>query len=183
LRQVYANWSAASDGGTDAKQACARALPLFEEWAGTNAPSVEALTRAQGHEFKGWLLAKARAGHYSSKTIHGFMTSVCSLLRFAHQELEWTPRHTWRGITIDYETENPRARWSAHHFETMATFPLFQRMELPKAWRAGAEAAYWMPLLALYTGATHRWLRCCYPAISVPDPIRPAIGKVAHAGR
>jgi hypothetical protein len=111
------------------------------------------------------------------------MTSVCSLLRFAHQELEWTPRHTWRGITIDYETENPRARWSAHHFETMATFPLFQRMELPKAWRAGAEAAYWMPLLALYTGATHRWLRCCYPAISVPDPIRPAIGKVAHAGR
>ena len=110
--------------------------------------------RAHGHEFKAWLLEKSRAGEYASKTVHGYLVSVCGLLRFAHQELEWTQRHCWRGIAIEYQTETPRARWSARHFDAMAGLPLFRSMDAPKGWQSGGLAAYWMPLMSLYSGAT-----------------------------
>ncbi len=46
-------------------------------------------------------MGKSRSGEYASKTVHGFLVSVCGLLRFAHQELEWTDSHCWLGIAID----------------------------------------------------------------------------------
>ena len=127
---------------------------MYEQWAGPLCPPLHEITRAQGHEFKAWLLEKSRAGEYASKTVHSFLVSICGLLRFAHQELEWTPRHCWRGIAIEYQTETPRARWSARHFEAMAEMPLFKSMAAPKGWQSGGLAAYWMPLVGLYSGAT-----------------------------
>lgn len=154
LRDVYDKWAAMSEGGIDAKRSCARALSLYERWAGPTCPPIQEITRAQGHEFKAWLLDKSRAGEYASKTVHGYLVNVCGLLRFAHQELEWTPRHCWRGIAIEYQTETPRARWSARHFDAMAGLPLFRSMDAPKGWQSGGLAAYWMPLMSLYSGAT-----------------------------
>lgn len=154
LRHVYEKWVAVSEGGVDTKRACARALALYEKWAGLPLPDTRTITRAQGHEFKAWLLEKARAGQYASKTVHGYLVSVCGLLRFAHQELEWTEKHRWLGIAIEYETEKPRARWSVRHFDTMADLPLFKGMAVPTGWQSGGLAAYWLPLLALYSGGT-----------------------------
>ena len=154
LRDAYDKWAAVSEGGVDVKRSCARALSLYERWAGPTCPTIQEITRAHGHEFKAWLLEKSRAGEYASKTVHGYLVSVCGLLRFAHQELEWTQRHCWRGIAIEYQTETPRARWSARHFDAMAGLPLFRSMDAPKGWQSGGLAAYWMPLMSLYSGAT-----------------------------
>jgi integrase len=154
LRDAYERWAAVSDGGVDTKRSCARALALYEEWSGPTRPQVASVTRAQGHQFKAWLLEKSRTGEYASKTVHGYLVNVCSLLRFAHQELEWTTRHCWRGIAIEYQTESPRARWSAGHLETLAKLPLFGSMCVPPGWQSGGLAAYWLPLPGLYTGGT-----------------------------
>lgn len=154
MRAVFEKWEAVSEGGRDTKRACARALALYEEWAGTSAPPVQRVTRAQGHEFKAWLMEKAKAGEYAGKTVHGYLTNIVSLLRFAKRELEWTTVHPWEGLSIEYRTEKPRGRWPRKALETMAALPLFQAFDVPRLRKAGAEAAYWIPLLGLYCGAT-----------------------------
>lgn len=154
MRDVFEKWEAASEGGTDAKRACARALALYEEWAGTGAPPVQQVTRAQGHEFKSWLMEKSKAGKYAGKTVHGYLMNICSLLRFAHHELEWTTKHPWLGLSIAYRTEKTRDRWPRKALETLAALPLFQSFDVPRTRKGGAEAAYWLPLLGLYYGAT-----------------------------
>jgi integrase len=155
LRAVFGKWKTFELRGPDAVSACERALKLYEEWAGPQPPAIQHITRAQGAEFKAWLLQKVEAGDMSSKTAHDRMVSVCGLLRHAAEELEVVERHAWRGLSIKYKTENPRRMWSHGDLQNLAALPLFQSYALPQRnWRAGGAAAYWVPLLGLYTGAT-----------------------------
>jgi integrase len=62
-------------------------------------------------------------------------------------------RHPWEGIELFKETTNQRRPWSTQELLTLFEQPLFQKYELPKDWRCGKDAAYWIPLLGLYTGA------------------------------
>lgn len=155
LRDVFDKWKTFERRGPDAISACERALGMFEQWSGMPQPPVGRITRAQGGEFKAWLLKKVEARELSSKTAHDRLTSVCGLLRHAFQELEVIERHAWRGLKIQYTTENPRRIWTHAELQVMAALPLFQSYALPeRAWKAGGAAAYWVPLLGLYTGAT-----------------------------
>ena len=158
LRYVFEKWEVADVRGKDATNACGRALKLFEESMGGTVPPVTEITRAHGADFKGWLVAKIAAGEMSSKTAHDRLTSVKGLLRFACDELEAIPKHPWRSLDIKHKTENPRRPWTHTHLQTMVGLPLFAAYELPSAvktaWKGGGAAAYWVPLLGLFTGAT-----------------------------
>lgn len=158
LRKVFDKWKVADVRGKDAMDACGRALKLFEDsLEGAPLPVAE-ITRAHGTDFKGWLVAKIAADEMSSKTAHDRLTSVKGLLRFAFEELEAIPKHPWRGLDIKHKTENPRRPWTHAHLQTMVGLPLFAAYELPSAgktaWKGGGAAAYWVPLLGLFTGAT-----------------------------
>lgn len=155
LRGVFDKWKTFERRGPDAVSACERALKLYETWAGPQPPAIQRITRAQGTEFKAWLLQKVEAGEMASKTAHDRMTSVCGLLRHAFEELQVIERHAWKGLSIKYKTENPRRVWTHAELQALAALPLFQSYALPqRSWRSGGAAAYWVPLLGLYSGAT-----------------------------
>jgi len=157
LRDVFGKWKTADVRGPDAISACDRALKLFEEsLAGAVLPASD-ITRAHGADFKGWLVTKINAGEMASKTAHDRLTSVKGLLRYACDELEVIPKHPWRGLLVKHKTENPRRPWTHEQIQAMAALTLFTAYELPRGktgWRGGGAAAYWVPLLGLYTGAT-----------------------------
>ena len=149
LRDIYDRWVKSKPLSNDAMNTCMRALLLYEEQ--TNNPPLHLLTRAQGDSFRAWLQQSERKT--SSKTAYDRFTWVKTLLKYAYRDLEVISRHTWEGIELFKETTNQRRPWSDTELQILIRQPLFQKYALPKDWRAGTDAAYWIPLIGLYTGA------------------------------
>ena len=149
LRDIYERWVKSKPRSSDAINTCMRALLLYEEETGN--PPLHLLTRAQGDSFRAWLQEPDRKT--ASKTAYDRFTWVKTLLKFAYRDLELISRHPWEGIELFKETTMQRRPWSEVELQTLFGQPLFQEYQLPKDWRAGSDAAYWIPLLGLYTGA------------------------------
>ena len=149
LRDVFIQWKASVGAGLKVGSVRAKELALedFEAFSGN--PPISEITRAQGEGFKAHLMAKGLA----SKTKHQRITDVKTLLKYAYHNLEWLPRQPWHGLDIDYKTETPRYPWTPEQLQGLFSLPLFQRYELSHLSKAGQDAAYWIPLLGLFTGA------------------------------
>lgn len=149
LRDVHTEWKTSKSRSEDTISACLRAVSLFEEFTG-NIPACE-VTRRQGEEFRDWLEHPDRKT--TSKTARDRLTWVKSLLEFAAQDLGLMRRSPWSGIEIAFQTTHKRRPWNNDELCKFFTQPLYTAYELPKDRKAGADAAYWIPLLGLYTGA------------------------------
>lgn len=149
LRDVYDRWAATKERSADSLRACKLALRLFEEFTGN--PPLSALTRAQGNDFRAWLIQPARGT--TSKTARDRFTWVKSLLKYAHRDLEALNRQPWEGLEIDARTTHRRRPWHATELQTLASAPVHSAYHLPTLWNAGKDAAYWLPIISLYSGA------------------------------
>ena len=148
LRQVYQRWLASKRASKDTAAACLRAVILCEDCLGGDL-DVRALTRAQGDTFRSWLLLMGA----TSKTSRDRFTWVKSLLKYATRDLEALPRSPWEGLDIAQKVTARRRPWTPQELSTLFGQPLFTRYELPGETKAGRDAAYWIPLIGLYTGA------------------------------
>ncbi len=147
LKAVYRRWKASKKRSADTESACLRAVVLCEECLG--AVDVVQLTRAQGDTFRAWLLTKGA----TSKTSRDRFNWLKTLLKYAARDLEVIPKSPWMGLDIAHKTTARRRPWKPDELAKLFGQPLFTRYELPKEWRAGQAAAYWIPLIGLYTGA------------------------------
>lgn len=147
LRKVYDRWKASKTRSADAESACLRAVALYEECLGP--VDVVQLTRAQGDTFRAWLLTKGT----TSKTSRDRFNWLKTLLKYAARDLEVIPKSPWVGLDIAHKTTARRRPWKPEELAKLFGQPLFTSYELPKEWRAGKAAAYWVPLIGLYTGA------------------------------
>ena len=150
LRDVFNSWQKA-DGlklTPDAVRSRELALGLFEEFTG-NTPITQ-VTRLQGNDFKAWLQTRGAA----SKTSSDRLIYVNALFRYAYTELELIDRHPWERINIDSETETRRKPWTNAQITAFFAQPLYTSYALPRLQKgAGADAGYWIPLIALFSGA------------------------------
>ena len=149
LRDVFERWKASKPRSPDSWAACMRSLVLYEGFTGN--PPLAQLTRQQGDGFRTWLQHPDRKT--TSKTAHDRLTWAKSLLKYASRDLELMPKNPWEGLEIAHRTTNKRRPWTDAELVTFFTQPLHAAYKLSKAKRAGADAAYWIPLLGLYTGA------------------------------
>ena len=147
LRDVYNRWVKSQPLTADSIACCGRALKLFEEQT-KNTP-LQHLTRAQGDAFRAWLQTLPT----TSKTARDRMNWVKSMLKYAAQELEVIPKSPWVGLDIKSKTTAKRQPWSTEHLQTLLAHEIWQHGKLPEDTKAGGRAAYWIPLLAMYTGA------------------------------
>ena len=149
LRDIHHRWTASRQRSADSVSACLRAVQLFEECAGPIA--LHQITRQHGDTFRAWLLEPAR--NTEAKTARDRLTWLKSLLKYTAQDLEALPRQPWEGLDITFSDCPKRRPWTAAELDKFFNRPLFQRGELPTDRRAGKHAAYWIPLLGLFTGA------------------------------
>lgn len=151
LRDIYDQWLKASPKTKDTAQACSRSLDSAEDCLGSPL-HVQQLTRAQGNTFKAWLQEPKRG--FSPKTAKDRLMYVNSLLRFACVELEAIPKNPWQGLSIEDTKTTTRRPWKDEELHQLFSQPLFQAYEVPSEGRAGGgPAAYWIPIIGLYTGA------------------------------
>lgn len=112
--------------------------------------SVHLITRNQGDAFRTWLQQQGTA----SKTASDRFTWVKTLLTYAHRDLELIPRNPWTRLAIANRTESKRRPWRLDELRQFFGLPIFTSYAVPFTTHAGADAAYWIPLLGLFTGAT-----------------------------
>lgn len=148
LRDVYDRWKKSGDAprSDDSIAVYDRALRQFE--GQHNGVTLEAITREMGDTYRTWL----RENCNTSKTARDRLTNIKSLLKYAHEALEWLPKQPWRGLDIKTTTTNKRRPWTTEELQTLFSAPLHTSYALPDARYGGREAAYWIPLLGLYTG-------------------------------
>ena len=149
LRDVYERWLHSQTRSHDSIIACKRSLALYEEF--TLNPYIKDLTRDQGDGFRSWLQHPDRKT--ASKTARDRLIWVQSLLNYATVELELLPRNPWQGINLKYSTTEKRRPWTEGELRILFSSEVFTKDKPLKDWRAGSEAAYWLPILGLYTGA------------------------------
>ena len=147
LRDIFDRWKKARPRSPDSVRACLRALSKFEECLG-NTP-LKDLSRSQGDTFRAWIQAQPIA----SKTARDQFTWIKTLLKYAHRDLEVINRNPWEGLEISFKTTTKRRPWTPEELNILFGQPLFTTYQLPRAAKAGLDAAYWIPLLGLYTGA------------------------------
>lgn len=149
--EVYVLWQKAAHRSKDTEQVYARALTLTEKCLGQPL-HITQITRSQGNALKAWLQAHEQG--FTPKTSKNYLSSLQSLLRFAQLELEVIPVNPWQGLSIKVPKTITRRPWKDAELQTLFSQPLFQSYALPDTGRAGGgAAAYWIPLLGLYTGA------------------------------
>jgi integrase len=106
---------------------------------------------------RAWLLKQKLSSKtdrvISSKTARDRFDYIKGFINFASRELELIPRNPWEGLAIEHATSKPRRPWSTEQLQALTAKPLFMAYDLPTDWGAGGDAAYWIPLIALFTGA------------------------------
>lgn len=147
LRELHARWQAARAISDDSSQSCLRAIALFEKSVG-DIP-LDQINRGMGDAFRAWLQQQPT----SSKTARDRLIWIKGLLNYAAVDLELIARNPWHGLDIKARTESPRQPWTSEWLARLLHHPIWSRGELPRDTKAGGAAAYWLPLLALYSGA------------------------------
>jgi len=149
LRDVFARWKDSGDKPrkADTIRAMERALTQFE--GQHPRVTLEGITRDMGDRYRAWL----RENSKTPKTARDRLIAIKSLLKYACRELEWTPRHTWEGLDIKAKTTNKRRPIQDTELVKLFGSEVHTAYKLPRDAKAGHDAAYWVPLLGLYTGA------------------------------
>ena len=148
MRDVFDRWKVSGNRRAASTRAVELALNLFVGEYG-NLP-VQQVTRDMGDRFRAYLLGMGDA----SKTSSGRFDAVKYLLLYAAREVELIPKNPWDRLAIKSRKEAPRRVWTRPELIALFGLPIFTRYEVPMLTNAGADAAYWIPLLALFTGAT-----------------------------
>jgi integrase len=149
LRDVFDRWKDSGDKPRkdDTIKAMDRALTQFER----QHPKVtlEGITRDMGDAYRAWLRKECK----TPKTARDRLTAIKSLLKYAHRDLKWVPHREWEGLDIKAPTTNKRRPWSDAELGKLFGSEVHTAYKLPRDAKAGRDAAYWVPLLGLYTGA------------------------------
>jgi integrase len=147
LSEVLDKWKASGDNPSEATVRKKRvSLRLFEEF--TQDAPIESLTKEQGGEFAGWLLARCKA----QKTAKDHLDGAKALLNSA-VGLGWLSVNPWQAHRVKVKKTRPRRPWTEENLRKLFDSTLFKAYQIPTAKHAGGAAAYWVPLLGLYTGA------------------------------
>jgi len=151
LREVYDKWSAVKRRPPKTIKSAEAAVRNFEAFA-KDVP-LHALTREGGNAFRAHLLTTAHESGNKERTAKKQLDWVKTLLNFAERDLRWIKRNLWSGISIEKTRGSPRELWEPEDLRGLFGTPLFTKYAIPKASKASADAAYWVPLLGAFTGA------------------------------
>jgi len=141
LADVFDDWKIGRK--RDAINKTTRALIMVKA-AGIEAP-LRDLTRQDGLAFRDHI--NATMAGTASKTRSDVLACIQALLNHAVRERGWIDSNPWRGTAITKGRAKKREPWDAADLQKLFHSPLTQDRRIDLA------AQYWIPLLALMTGA------------------------------
>lgn len=113
--------------------------------------ALESLTAKDGAAFTEKLKHLVNAAGRQTNTAKGLLVCIAAMLAVAVKK-EWCPVHPLKGESIK-SVPTKRDPWESADLPKLFDHPVFTAYQMPTDSRAGLDAAYWVPLLGLYTGA------------------------------
>lgn len=149
LRWLHKSWStdARNPVKPDSIKRNLRGVELFEQMVGPDIP-IDQITREHARQFADALALK----YQNSRTGKDRFIAVATLLNHA-VSMEWLSRNRLKGMAPAFEVKRPREIWEDADVVQLFDSPLFKAYAIPEGADPGMDAAYWVPLLALYSGA------------------------------
>jgi integrase len=167
VRSLLSEWKTTKKPSQDTFRACELAVEGLMAMLEVPDMDLSDLSRKFGQQYSAHLVERCK----SRKTAHGKLTWIKSLLNFASDDLELIPRNPWRGIEVRYSQASNRRNWSDSEISTLlSALKSPNKSPLTRHVGAGAEAAYWLPMLAMYTGARLSELAQLTPSDLVEEP-------------
>jgi integrase len=159
LRDVLADWSKHGKAGRQSYppktiSKYTKAVDRYE--ALTEDPSMAVIDRPSGALFKRALKGLEGADALSDETVRDTLINCGTLLNYYASQTGNIPASLWAKLTdkpTDAPKEAPRDEWAQDELVKLFGLPVWQRYALPKGKNGGLDAAYWVPLLGLFTGA------------------------------
>jgi integrase len=109
------------------------------------------INRRTGLAFKAFLMEPER--EFSGVTAGKHWHCVMAIINYAAHELALIDANPWKGTAAPTGKSEKRKPWSVEQLQRLFDSPLFTSYELPEDRKAGADAAYWLQVMAIYSGA------------------------------
>lgn len=148
LADILQDWIGAKRPKPDAISRMRLALSRWED-SGCAVP-LDKIDRQAGHRFKVWLLDAERG--LSDKAAKNMLDAIKALLSLA-VDAGRLPAHPWTRLTVEVKDAKKRRPFTHADLRLLFSGSLYEHGDLPEHRNAAAWAAYWLPLMGLYSGA------------------------------
>ncbi len=117
-------------------------------------PLLSSIDRVAANDFRDKLQAWALKEHKTANTANNVLTSIRATINVA-RDRGWIEGNPFERLSVDVGGKRSRGRepWAHDELRTLFDDPIWTEYQLPTDSKAGADAAYWIPLIACYTGA------------------------------
>jgi integrase len=170
LDDAVAVWKTLKQPGLSSQKMAGYAVRLVNECL--DSIPIEQFTKPQGAVVIAFLLEQCG----SQKTAKNRFDSVNALLNIAADLQGWIPSNPWRGHKVAVKKARSRKDLQPETLTQLFSSSLFRSYDLPTMKGAGGSAAYWVPLLAPFTGA--RQSELCQ--LRIDDVVTVAEGLVLY---
>lgn len=159
LRDVLEDWAKHGKAGRKAYpqktvNKYTLAVERFEALAGN--PCLEKIDRVCGTVFRRAMLALEGGEALTSATVRDTLINVGSLLNYYSKLTGHIPFGVWEKLSagiVEETVESNRDEWTEDELRRLFSLPLWQSYDIPSGKNASQDAAYWVPLMGLCTGA------------------------------
>lgn len=149
VRDLLPLWKQKTKAAANAVSRTERALDLLDD-AGVNT-TLSKLSRADGAQFRDWL-RDSEIRPFGQKTGRNHYRTITALLN-ASLDYGALPANPWQGLDFPVEDSEERPPFTRDELTRLFSGPIFESYAIPEGEKTAAAAAYWMPLLGLWTGA------------------------------
>jgi len=117
-------------------------------------PVLEGFTKQAAIKFRNGLQEWATIGGRTAVTAHNVLVSVRAIFTVARDQ-GWIESNPFAGLVVKIggKAGEGREPWTHDELRILFADPIWTEYRLPVARKAGQDAAYWIPLIACYTGA------------------------------
>lgn len=130
------------------------AVSRFENLAGN--PSLDKVDRVCGTVFRRAMLALGGNDALNTATVRDTLINVGSLLNYYSKQTGRISFGVWEKISagiVEETRDSSRDEWTEDELQKLFGLPLWQTYSIPSGKNASQDAAYWVPLMGLCTGA------------------------------
>jgi integrase len=129
-----------------------RHAAMFADMMGN--PPVNQWNRGIARDFRDALTSWAQREAKTARTADNVRVSISAIAEAARAQ-DWLAANPFSGFAVTQGGKESLGRepWTHSELEVLFDDPIWRGKALPAAAKAGAAAAYWMPLIACYSGA------------------------------
>lgn len=151
LRDVLPLWIDERKPTTGTQAKAEKALRDYERLSGN--PTLDRLNKQLAGAYGAALVKEGQARNLSGNTLASYLNIIKGIGTVASNKLDGFVENPFKAVTMPEIAPTERIEFSIDDLKKIFNRAVWQSYEVPLTADTGADAAYWVPVIALFTGA------------------------------